>query len=176
MADEQQEPTPAPKASSSLVKSLIILGIVILVPAILGLVTFQFVLRPMLGKDSTTQTEFEYDVIPPTAVTLEFQEDQVSVLTDDPNVSSPLLIYQIAMVCKNAQTASLIQDRLPHFRAKILQLHRNRMRSELNDPYMQDTLLRQSRQEANILLRQFDPHGSQEVLDVMYTKFTIFDL
>lgn len=168
-AEEQQ--------SSPLVKTLIGVGIIVLVSAILAAVTFQFVIRPLVAPAAAPEAAPPTDLIPPTAVSFDFPEMQATVLTDDPGAAAPLLMFQLSLLCANAETVTVIQSRQSLFVALVNKLHRNRTRSELNDPYVQESLLRNAEQEINALLGRLAVDGSAiRVMQADYLKFTIYDL
>ncbi len=177
MAEEQQDVAQGEKKSNKMVGVLIMGGIVILVPAILALVVFQFILRPMLHSPEATVKEpvEQVEEIPAGTVTIDFPEAQATVLTDDPDSSSPLLIYQVSMAC-SPDALTLIETNKAWFTAMLNKLHRNRTWSELNDPYIQETILKQAKQEANLLLKKLVPNGKQKIVEVMYLKFVTMDL
>jgi len=179
MADEQKDLQNADqgKKSSPLLMNLIIMAVVILVPAILGLVTFMFVLRPALnqgGEEEEVSTEV-VDTIPATVVVIDFEEAQASVNVG-PDVTPPILIYKVAMACANQETSDMITARMSYFTSMIGKLHRNRTEAELSDPIIQESILKQARQEANRLLKKFAPDGSMEVIQAMHVKYAIFTI
>lgn len=174
MAEEKKAEAEAPK--SSLISKLIPLVIIVLVAAILALVLFSFVVRPRLGGTEEAKPETPMDTIPAEAVTYEMPEAQATVMVDSPDQPAPLLIYQLALVCKDQMTYDLIEQRKPFFSARLSDLFRNRTKGELNDPYVQESIRKQAMQKANTEIRKFSPAGTEEVLEVLYLKFAIFDL
>ncbi len=166
------------KKSSSLVSWIIMGGLVLLVPLVLAILVFQFVLRPVLGSDTPAAPavpEVE-NVYPVGAKALEFAGVQAAVLPDEPDLAAPVLLYRVAMVCKDQATYDLIAAEQVYFTAMLDKLHRNRTRSELNDPQVQETILKQARQEANTLLKRLVPNGNLEVIEVLFVKFGMIDL
>ncbi|MGC8738543.1 MAG: hypothetical protein ACP5UA_07835 [Candidatus Hydrogenedens sp.] len=182
MADEKPpEQQEQKKSSSSLIKLLLIGGASVLIPAISAIVVFMFVLRPMLltddteGKD-TPATVDTTDAIPATAVIVKFDETQATVITQKSDAPAPLLIYQVAMSCSGPEVSAVIEGKKEYFTALINKIHRNRSRTELNDPGVQEALLRQTKNEANQLLNKLSPGIQGSILEVMYIKYTIVDL
>lgn len=173
MAEPQEPPK---KSAASLVRMLIAVAAVIVIPAALGLSTFFFVLRPLLAQDAQEPVQEQLDIIPPGVVMVDFDESQATVLTEDPNMAAPLLMYRVSMAVSSLAAKSLVEEQKSWFNAMLSKLHRNRTRAELNDPFVQDNILRQAKQEANLLLKKLAPKGSFEVIDVMYTKYAIIDL
>jgi len=176
MADAQPPDQKEAKGSSSIVRTIVVLGITILVPAITALVLFLFVIKPMLAPKEPVQVQEPTDTIPVAAVTIEFDETQVTVLTDNAAGPAPLLVYQVAMACSDAETMAVVEAKKTWFSAMLNRLHRNKTRSELNDPAIQEAILRQSKQEANELLKKLAPETKGQIIEVMYLKYTIVDL
>jgi flagellar basal body-associated protein FliL len=180
MAEEEplaEEQDKAGGKSSGLVRNIIIAGIIILVPAILALVIYNFIISPIVAGNSDAEAPPEkIETIPAEAMSFVFPEAQATVLSTESDVSSPLLIYQVALVCADQATWALVEAKQTWFESLINKLHRNRTRQELNDPVVQETILKQSKQEANQLLRKFNPGGTEEILEVMHVKFAIFEL
>ncbi|NJL73305.1 MAG: hypothetical protein HC888_18100 [Candidatus Competibacteraceae bacterium] len=173
MAEDNKAEAEAPKPS--MLSKLIPVVIVVLVSAVLALVLFNFVVRPRLGPGAV-EPEVPADTIPAEAMIYEMAEAQATVMVDSPDQAAPLLIYQLALVCKDQMTYTLIETRKAFFSARLTELFRNRTRSELNDPYVQESIRKQAMQKANAEIRKFSPGGSEEVLEVLYLKFAIFDL
>ncbi len=182
MADEKApEQQGEKKSSSSLIKLLLIGGASVLIPAISAVIVFFFVLKPMLVADnadssSMTNAVDSSDVIPATAVIVKFDETQATVITQKSDAPAPLLIYQVAMSCSDPNVSSVIEGKKEYFTALINKIHRNRTRTELNDPGVQEALLRQTKNEANQLLLKLSPELKGTILEVMYLKYTIVDL
>ncbi|MBI1318624.1 MAG: hypothetical protein GC168_06715 [Candidatus Hydrogenedens sp.] len=172
-----QDENASPKGGSPLVRWIIMGGFVVLVPTILALLVFQFILRPMLSGEAAPPPEPEIsDAIPEGAVPLEFAESQGAVLPDSPDLTAPILMYRVAMVCDSQLTSDLITAQMVYFTAMLDKLHRNRTRSELSDPQVQATILKRAEQEANTLLKRLSPKEDHKVLEVMYTKYGLIDL
>lgn len=173
MAEENKAEGVAEK--KSVLSTIIPLVVVVLVSALLALAIFNFVIRPRLGGEVASEPD-PVDALPMGVMTYELPEAQATVLVEGPDQTAPLLIYQLALVCRDLPTHTLIDQRRAFFNARMAELFRNRTRAELNDPYVQDSLLKQARQKANTELRKFDPKGTQEVIEVLYLKYAIFDL
>jgi flagellar basal body-associated protein FliL len=177
MLEARENQPPEPPRSSPLIRNIVTVGLMILVPAILALATFRFIVMPILSDAPASPASGDvFDPIPAAHVTVDFDEDQATVLMSDPDAASPLLLYQISMAVDNENTRLLIEQRKSWFQAMLSKLHRNRTRAELNNPHIQENLLEQARQEANILLRKLDPANERKVLEVMYLSFRILDL
>ena len=157
-------------------RTALIVAAVIMIPAALGLTTFLYVLRPLLAQEAAPAVEEYRDIIPPGVVMVDFEEAQATVLMEDPAMAAPLLMYRVSMAVSSPMARALIEEKKSWFSAMLSKLHRNRTRTELNDPFVQDNILRQAKQEANLLLKKLSPGSNFEVIDVMYTKYAIIDL
>jgi flagellar basal body-associated protein FliL len=172
-----EQPATAPEANAekpSSMRFIILAGIVLVGAAVVGVLLYFFLLRPRLTAASETPKEKLPELA--NAVTLELPEERVTVLVDDPDAAAPILNYQVSMVCANQETKDLISARLDWFKSMVNKLHRNRTRKELNDPQVQEGLLKQARLEANKLLKKFSNDPKLEVLEVLYLKFAVFDI
>lgn len=203
MADDKK----AAKGGSNLMGTLVTLAIVIIVPAVLAGVAVKFVVMPLVASPADTSQEEEAkkaeeekkkeETSLEGAVAYDFKEAQASVIPDTPDSAAPLLLYQVSMACNHAGTAELIKSKESWFISMLAKLHRNHTRAELNDPYVEDTILRQAKQEANDLLKRCgsvpeggggegghggggaavpEDAGPPEVLEVMHIKFAVVDL
>lgn len=174
--DKEKEEKPA-KGSSSLVRTMVVIGISVLGPAVLALGLFTFVLHPMLVDAPVEEKKEEVEEeFPKEAKTIQFDEVQATVLTNNADGPAPLLLYQVAMACSDELTLKVVEEKKAWFSSMINKLHRNRTRTELNDPAVQEAILRQAKQEANLLLKKLDPECAGQILEVMHIKYTLVDL
>lgn len=177
MAEDQKEEKAAEKSSSPLVKNLIMFGGAIAVPAIIAIIVFNVFLKPKIGLEEIEEKPPEVtDPFPITMVEVIFDEQQISVQADDPEMVAPLLIAQVLLLCRDGATATLVEERKSLFAAMILRYHRGRTRTELNDSLVENSILEQIKQQANILLRKLNPEADLLVLDAQHLKFTMVDL
>jgi len=172
MADEAANK----EGGSKFLGTLIISGIMILLPATLALGLYVFVISPMLAEPETAPVEEVSDLLPATVQTVDFPEERASVQTQDPNEAAPILIFQCSVACANLPTVEIITKHQAWFQAKFLELHSNRTRQELSDPHVKQAILRQAKQEANALLKRLSPLPELEVLEVMHLKYAVYDL
>ncbi|MCF6283839.1 MAG: hypothetical protein L3K26_01420, partial [Candidatus Hydrogenedentes bacterium] len=107
---------------------------------------------------------------------VKFEEQQISVQTDDPDVVAPLLIEKITLVCQDEATIAMVGLHKDHFAAMILKLHQGRTRTELSDPLVKNSILEQIKQQANNLLGRLSPEMELKVLEALHVKFMIVDL
>jgi hypothetical protein len=169
---EEKKPAQAPPKSK---KCLI--G----VPGAGGFLTYTFVLAPKLETTATApnaQAPAE-EPIPAEAVAYDFPEAQAALLSDDPSVPTPVLVYSVTIICSNEKTHALIDKNRQWFVAKLAELHQNKTRTELNDPQVEKSILEQTREQANSLLRRLqgnNPDPKIQVLQPLHLKFPIFVL
>jgi len=113
------------------------------------------------------------------AAAVEFDEESVNVLPDGAGGKVALLTYKCALVVPNAEIATLVGDkaRKPFFSSILLRLHSNRTKTELNDPRVKESILRQAKQECNAMMKKLFPENEHaKVLDVMHIKYTLFEI
>ena len=83
------------------------------------------------------------------------------------------------IVVPSAHMAELVGDksRKPFFSSILLKLHSNRTKTEMNDPRVKESILRQAKQECNAIMKKLFPEDEHaEVLDVLHIKYTIFEI
>jgi len=110
---------------------------------------------------------------------VDFKGLRASVLVEESELSSPALLqYSVALACANQKTALLVESWNQMFVAILVELHDSRTKAELNDPVVKESILRQAKQEANALLKRVqekeDP--TVEIIEVMYTEYTVIEL
>lgn len=177
MAEEQNENKGEKKGLSPLIRIGFFLSVALLVPAIIAWVLFDVVLKPKLAREPEVVTPVDdLPPFPPTMMTVDFDQMEVSVQTDDPDLAAPLLLLQVSLSCADEVTAGTVEARKQYFAAMILGLHQGRTRSELNDPLVQNSILEQIRIQSNTLLKRLSPAADLQVLKAMYLKFAIMDL
>ncbi len=190
----EEKEAPAPKQSSSLVKYILLAAVMVLVPAGIAVALVLFVVQPRLAApaEKTKHAEtMEEEAFPAEAFTVDFDEAQANVMTENPNAPAPILTFAVSMVMTGGKAGEsggghgggggdarvkLIKDKQSFFTALLGKLHRNRTRKELNDPQVQESILKQAKQEANVILKKLYPEQNIQVIEVMYTKYAIFDL
>jgi flagellar basal body-associated protein FliL len=173
-----EEPVEEKKKKSSLMINLVLLVVALVVPAIIGLVVaMKFLLPALSGETEESEPAAVVDdAFPVTMKEVLFDELQVSVGSEDPDMVPPLLIVRLAFSCADEITAAKIEEKKPYFAAEILKYHQGRTRAELNDPMVQSSILEQIKQQSNILLKRMDPLVEMKVLRVMHIKFMIVDI
>ncbi len=166
------------KKKSSFIMNAVLFSAALLVPAIIGLVVFKMWLLPTLSGPPPEELVVEVvdDAFPIGMTDVVFEEIQVSVQSDDPDVVPPLLVVKVAFSCATPEAAAKVTEKKSYFEAEILKYHQGRTRSELNDPMVQNSILEQIKQQSNILLKKMDPMVEMTVLRVMHLKYMIVDL
>ena len=174
---------PVQKKKSMLVP--VLFAVALILPAVAGLAVFRLVILPRVAADAGPSEEQapimeETTEYTPEMQILELPESQATVTPPNFDAASPLLMYQVALICANAQTVSVIESYKPMFIALVAKLHRNRTRAELSDPFVQETILKQVREEANALLQKLVGRDNNKapirVIEAVYVKFTIVDM
>jgi hypothetical protein len=168
MAEEQAAPR-----GGSILRMLIFAGIIILIAAIAALLVFRFVLQPMLNPPE--EIEVPADQLPATMVTVNFSQDQVSVIPDDPDMPTPILIYEVAMACNIPEALTIIDANKAWFSSMLSDLHQYKTKEELNDPLVKESIQRQAQQKANDLLKRLAPALDVRVIKVMHTRYFVYD-
>jgi len=188
MADEDKPQTETQEKPGKSKKSLlvpILFAAALILPAMLGLIVFRLVILPRVAANEAVTAEAapaleETTEYTPEMQILELPEDQATVTPPNFDAASPLLMYKVALTCANAQTVSVIETYKPMFIALVAKLHRNRTRAELADPFVQETILKQVREEANALLQKLVGKNNNKVpirvIEAVYVKFTIVDM
>ena len=177
MAEEPKVEEVEEKKSSPLVKIILMLFGAILIPAIVACLAYIWLIRPMWAPPEEDKKTVEVvDPLPKSMVEFKFEEQQISVQTEDPDMVAPLLIAQVTLMCRDEATRAVIEARQSLFAAMILKMHRGKTRVELNDPLVQNSVLEQIKQQSNILLRRLDPEADLMVLDALHLKYTVVDL
>jgi hypothetical protein len=177
MAEEQVEEKAEGEESSPLIKNVIMLGLAVVVPALIAVVLFKWVIQPKFGTpEDVDMPPAVTDPFPEGMVDIEFTNLQITVRTEDPEMVAPMLIAEVALWCRDGATQIAVDGKKNLFQSMILKLHQGRTRSELNDPLIQNSILEQIKQQANILLRRLDAEMEYEVLSAAHLKYTIVDL
>lgn len=176
MADDKKAGEVVEKRKSSKTPLIIAIVLVVVVPAALAGALFVGVIRPLLQDEQEVKPEVPTDLIPPTHAMAKFDEVNLPILPDDPESAAPLLSYQVAFACSDPETLAIIENHKEWFVAKISEIHQNKTRSELVDPYVKNTLKKQIRQDANTLIKRLAPEAKGEVIEVLYLRYGIMDL
>jgi len=177
MAEDQKNEEAGERKSSPLFKHLALLAVAVIVPAVLGFVAFKFLVAPKLEKEMKVEAPVDdFPPFPATMTPVDFDDMNISVLTEDPDMVAPLLVLKVSLSCADGATAAKIEEKKQYFAAEILALHQGRTRKELNDPLVKNSILEQIRQRSNILLKQLSPDMELTVLKAMYLKFNVLDI
>jgi flagellar basal body-associated protein FliL len=177
MPEEKAAEAGAAKPSKKLF-GLIVAAIVLMAAAAGGLVIYKVVVAPMFEEPEAPPADQATDAIPSTAVACDFDEAQAAVRSDDPTAPNSVLMYAVSFICANPQTQLLVEKNKQWFVSKLAELHRNRTKTEFNDPQVEKEITRLALEEANSLLRRLQekPDPSIRVIEVLHLKFSVFDL
>lgn len=198
MADEKKSAKPAageeatPAAKSGMVKMIAIVAAVVIVPLALAAGVYFMVLAPRLQPAEGEHAEAthgeaheeeeshgEAAAEMPGAAAVEFDDESVNIMPDKEGGKSALLNYKCALVVNSELLAEEVgeKSKKPFFSSIILRLHSNRTKTELSDPRVKESILRQAKQECNALLKRLFPEDKEaEVLEVLHVKYTIFEI
>jgi flagellar basal body-associated protein FliL len=166
------------KKKGGLIAKLAVLAAAIIIPAVAGLLLFQFVLAPRLTETEVVDEQELEEKIPITAVTAEFDSQIATlVMPADANVPASLLLYQVALECANPETLALVDRFRPRFLDMIRELHANKTRAEVDDPLILDSIKKQILQRSNTILNraQAQPDPNFRVTAVFHTQWTVQD-
>ena len=189
MADEKAGKTPAASGGGGGFLKIII--IIVVVAMIAGGGGAFFIIKKMHAEKPAAGAEHKEEKkvaeeehkdseggIPPDAVTFDLDDAQATVMPDPNSTSSPVLMYSVSLVCSNLETSELVKKNKQLFVAKVAELHRFRTKSELNDPTVEKSILRQALQDCNALLKQLQkkPNPEFRIVEALHVKYAVFDL
>lgn len=142
-----------------------------------GLLTFRFVLTPMLAPPDMAALDEVEDLIPLAPVMLMFDTAFVNVIREGDYPAS-MLVFGVTLECMNQETADIIEYHKPRFIDMIIKMHDSRTRAELDDSLsLKNSIQRQAVQKCNDLLRrlQVSPDPDIKVTAVFHHSFTVQD-
>lgn len=200
MAEKKEEAKPAEgaeaPAKSGIAKLAVLAAAVVIVPLAAAVGVYMFVLAPRLqpaepaaehgaahgddshGDESGGDAHGGHDDMGHAAA-VEFDDESVNVLPSEEGGKPALLTYKCAIVVNNHDLELAVGDKAkkPFFSSILLKLHSNRTKTELNDPRVKESILRQAKQEANAMVKKLFPDmADAKVLDVLHIKYTIFEI
>ena len=165
--------------SSGVLGKLIGLGIVVLLAAVGGMLTYMFVLAPMFEPppEPVVGNDDDGQKIPPGAQYVLIDGGKAMLESDPGDPGSAILMYDISIVSANPETTALLEDNLQLFQGKFLDIHKGRTRSEVADPQVLRSICRQAEQEGNSLLRrlQEDIDPKIRIVMVLHTSLSVFE-
>ena len=178
MAEETNDEAKSekPKGFSPLIKMLLITTVLLVIPASLGLVTYKFVISPLISEKDDGPEVDPGVRIPDNAVPFDFIDLQASLQTTASDDSELLLMYNVTLMCDSPETFELVQARKSYFDAKIDELHRGRTKADIGDKIVIENIEMQIMIEANKILKRINPEGDNMILEVMHWKLTVIPL
>ncbi|MCH7910358.1 MAG: hypothetical protein IIB38_12160 [Candidatus Hydrogenedentes bacterium] len=175
--NEEQVVAPAPTKGVGQIIRIGVGGAAVLLAVLAGLLTFRFVLAPMLEPPEMAAMEEVEDPIPLAPVMLMFDTSFVNVIREG-DFPASTLVFGVTLECMNQETANLIEYHKPRFIDMIIKLHDSRTRVELDDSLtLKNSIQRQAVQKCNDLLRrlQASPNPDIKVTAVFHHSFTVQD-
>lgn len=166
----KEDVRPLRPAGTSGLALWLVIGIIVMVSAIIALVLFLFVIRPMLG----AETEGQEPAVPGTNFA-EFKDLQITGLPDDPNGTAPLLVLSITLACKNPETVQVIEANRPHFEGLLVDLYSSKTHRQLSDPLEKDLVREEAMRQANALLKECSPTMDLAITKVLHRKYTLVE-
>lgn len=189
MANETKKTEEAGGGSKSMGK-VVMIAAVIVVPLLLAAGTYVFFIGPMMSEPAAAVAhppaaggvtgDDTSDAIPQTAVTLAFEDDFVTVIMPDASVPASLLMFRMALVCLNPETADLVTKNKSHFAGLMNNIHSFKTRQELNDKLIKESMQKQVVKDSNVLLRRLaDPSMKDgpelRILEAIHERFVVQD-
>lgn len=181
MADEQKAPEGGEGGGKKkLLRSAGLIAGVVVVAAAGGVAAFFLVLKPMLQGDNSAAAAMPDDLIPMSAVEVNFDTNFVNLIMPDENMPASTLLYSVTLSCANQATADIINAHKARFSDTITKLHDGHLRADLmSDPrVLKESIQKQVVQECNRLLERLSPGEEKEPLEVLaalHTQFAVSD-
>jgi flagellar basal body-associated protein FliL len=173
---EEEVTTNGGEKSSRIIAIAVRVGVVVVIPIIVAVLSFKFWISPMLDTSDVKTKGTPVDIIPADTVTMKFPEMKASVMPEEVGGSAPILMYEVSLVCDNLGTMTLITDNMDYFKAMIVNVHNNKTRAELEDQVVQISIRKEMAQESNVLLRRLRSEEEHVVYAAMHTGWTIIEL
>jgi len=171
------------KKKSSMLSTLIMLGIAVLVPVCLALGVYVMFLKPILapaggdtgneGEKKAAEEKLAED-FPAGAKVLSFPDLKANVLVEEGGVPA-LVLFSVVLIC-NEEAFKMFEEGkeyLDLFTAEITERMRGRTRVELENPQVQESILKQIQQRTNQLVRQLQPKKEPEIYKAKFKELVI---
>jgi len=197
MDEPKEKPAEAaPAAAGGGGKMVVIAVASSVISVIAALAVFYFVFMPKLSSPAHGEGGGEEEAVEATAeegghegggengegaapkLTVEFDETTVTCIMPAPDMPASILMFQVALECANSNAATLIESNKTRFAAKIRELHSYKKRAELDNPQLEQDILKSVVQESNALLQEITgkPSEKTRVKEAYHVKFFIQDL
>lgn len=156
-------------------KTLVTMLVVAIVAAGAGIGVYATVIAPKLSGEKPK--EAPKDKVPPTAKSVAFEEDVITILAPEKGAPAPMLLYSMSLLCSDEEAAKLVEADKAYFKEMLADLHRYKKREELDDPLIKEGIKKEALKKSNERLErlQVEPKEEVRVLDVFHTKFTVVD-
>ncbi|HRI86777.1 MAG TPA: hypothetical protein PLJ47_01970 [Candidatus Hydrogenedentes bacterium] len=114
----------------------------------------------------------------PVSLTITFDEATSTVIMPSPDMPASILVYKVAMDCGNSSARTLVEANKSRFTAKIRELHSYKKREELDNPQLEQDILKAVVQESNAILQELlgKPSEKTRVVAAYHEKFFIQDM
>lgn len=193
--DKEPEPAPAP-ASGGGMKMILIPVAASLISVVGALAVFYVFFMPKLsgasaGEHGEEDAEEEIAVEEgggghggghgeskgPTSLTIDFEEALATLIMPSPDMPASVLSYQVSVTCSNQTARTLIEANKSRFVAKFRELHSYKKREEVDNPQLEQDIVKAIVQESNALLQEImgKPSEKTRVVSAYHTKFFVQD-
>ncbi len=167
----------APVKKKSMVRTIMVMAGVAMAAVIVALLTYQFVLAPMLSTEKKPQVE--QTGIGKGTVIVAFDQGQVQAVMPPEKQGQPasLVLFKVSFQCSNQATADLVMANQSWFTNMLRELHSGHQRDRLDDRLLLESIQRQVRVRANEILKQI-PGGEKpanKVINVFHDEFYAYD-
>jgi hypothetical protein len=179
MADEEvKEGGGEKKEGGGLIFRIAIIAVILIVPLVAAIVTWQLVLAPQLAaSDEDPMPEDDAQALAANAVTVAFEQQYASLIPSDPQFPAATLIYSIGLECANPETAGLVELHRERFQSVVTEKHRHLNRDEAEDRLLIESIEKQILLEANDLLKRYQASPAPEIriIDVFHSQWYVTD-
>ena len=114
----------------------------------------------------------------PTTLVVSFDESYSTLVMPSPDIPASILQYKISLDCGNMTAKNLVEANKARFTAKIRELHSYKKRAEVDNPQLEQDILKQVVQESNAILQELTgkPSEKTRVVAAYHEKFFVQDL
>ena len=191
MGEPKEKPADAAPAASGGGGKMIMIAVgASLISVIAALAVFYFAFMPKLASPAHGEDGEDEEAAEVAAeegghgeggapkLSVEFDDTTVTVVMPSPDIPASILMFQVALDCTNSTAANLVEANKTRFAAKIRELHSYKKRVELDNPQLEQDILKAVVQESNALLQEITgkPSEKARVKDAYHVKFFIQDL
>ncbi|MDZ4860696.1 MAG: hypothetical protein SGI88_17095 [Candidatus Hydrogenedentes bacterium] len=190
---KDKEPAAAAAPAGGGGKTILLALVSSLVSVVAALAVFYFVFMPKLadapegeeGEEHEVEAEAEdgghggggHGEEATTSLAVSFEESFATLIMPSPDMPASVLLYKVTIDCGNSNAKGLIEAHMPRFVAKIRELHSYRKREEVDNPQLEQDILKSIVQESNAILQELlgKPSEKTRVVAAYHEKFFIQD-